>query len=505
MKRLVFVLVQTFALSCFALTAEESRHLILRTGEDLNQETLSLLGQKNREEAFDWVLRHHDEAKLQQFTPQWLHVFEEFYSVFASYPEKKDSRSYRVQLSEKARKLEQALAKENYGSKKLQFDPDRPQTFDIDVHKIVDISGHVMNIMWLDRIITTKSPFTETMTLFWHSHFTTSFNKVNQPSLMLRQNALLRRSSLESFAQLLEDVTLDGAMLVYLDGMENIKGRPNYNYARELLELFTLGEGNYTETDVREVARALTGIRLGPQGGHFDPTFHDPSEKVILRAKGQFNYKHIISLLLRDERTALFVVKKFWRHFISPTPDEKIVKTWANAFRASNYDVKKLLRTMLTSDQFYAQENRQALIKSPVEFITSTFRIYNYAPDNYMRLVHQTRVLGQTLYRPPDVRGWLGGTSWITLSTWLIRQRHIKNLLLSKEEDNTKEENAIDFSPYSNRISDRSLASWKKQFQNDWKTRAAFLLIGKEASAPDSLSEREFLTELMTRPEFNLK
>lgn len=497
--------IYSFCSQCFALTEEESRHFLLRTGEDLTPETMAILSNKNREEAYDWLLRGHSKASIEEFQPAWLESYNEYYESFLQYPEKKESRTFRVELAKKAAKLEKALADENFGEKKLLLDPDKTQTFDIDVHKIVDITGHFLNFMWLERMIKTSSPFTETMTLFWHSHFTSSFNKVNRPSLMLRQNALFRKSSLGNFGKLLEDITLDGAMLIYLDGSENVKGRPNLNYARELLELFTIGEGNYTEADVREVARALTGLRLKNESGYFDPSFHDDSEKVILSARGNFNYKHVLSMLLRNDNTSRMIVRKLWKQFISLSPDEKVITKWARSFKDSSYDTGKLVRIILTSDEFYSEKNRNTLIKSPVEFVTQNFRIFRYYPENYMRLVHQTRVMGQILFRPPDVRGWIGGTQWITLSTWLIRQRYIKNLLLSKEGMMDKEPNAIDSSPFSNRITDSTLSKWKLSFKEDWKAQATYLYTGKKRTFTDNLNDRELLADLLTSPEFSLK
>lgn len=485
----------------YGLSEEDARHFLARTGENLSEQNLSLLSNKSRDEAFSWLLRHHAEESNFSFHPHWLKTYDAYYEVFKNYPTNKDSRAYREQLSQVGLALQASLAEAGFGSKKLAFDVDKPQTFDIDVHKIVDITGHILNILWMERIIKTKSPFTETMTLFWHGHFTSSFNKVQLPDLMLTQNFTLRKNSLGTFSDLLFKMTTDKAMLIYLDGQDNVKGKPNLNYARELLELFTLGEGRYSEQDIREVARALTGLNLNG----FDPSSHDEGEKTILNHTGYFNYKHVLSLLLRLDLTSQLIVSKLWRAFISPTPDETQVKKWAVEFKSNAYDIQKLMQRMLTSDQFYSPNNRLSLIRSPVEFIISPFVQFSYTPENYMRMVHQTRVLGQTLYRPPDVRGWLGGKQWITLSTWLIRQRHVKNMFLLNEGTQSKG-NAIDFSPSSNRISDSVLAKWKSQFKDEnWRPRASFLLIGKKFDTKENLTDREFLAEIMSTPEYSLK
>jgi uncharacterized protein (DUF1800 family) len=169
-----------------------------------------------------------------------------------------------------------------YGDKKLIFSPYDVQSLEITTDELFRINGHIIHILWLKRFIETKSPFTETMTLFWSSHFTSAFLTVFRPDLMLGQNALLRSLCLGNFRDLLREITLDGAMLVYLSGKDNVRGKPNQNYARELLELFTLGDGHYTEEDVNEASRALTGIQLIGEKGVWHDEYFDDTQKVFL-------------------------------------------------------------------------------------------------------------------------------------------------------------------------------------------------------------------------------
>jgi uncharacterized protein (DUF1800 family) len=209
---------------------------------------------------------------------------------------------------------------------------------------------------WFREMLTTASPLTEKMTLFWHNHFATSQQKVRFTPLLYQQNVMLRRNALGNFGSMLRQVARDPAMLIYLDAANSRKEQPNENFAREVMELFTLGEGQYTEKDIKEAARAFTGWSVDRETGQymFRRGIHDYGVKTVLGKTGNLDGDQVIDVLLRKPETALFLTRKLWREFISPVPDEAAVARLAAEFRDSGYNIAKVLRAMLVSDAFYA-------------------------------------------------------------------------------------------------------------------------------------------------------
>ncbi|PIE00433.1 MAG: hypothetical protein CSA79_03635 [Thiothrix nivea] len=298
------------------------------------------------------------------------------------------------------------------------------------VMRIAKAEGAGLQNWWLQHMLHTKSPFLERMTLFWHNYFPSSIQKTKTPSLLVNQNRLLRKHALGNFSLLLHDIAKDPAMLVYLDGYENTKDAVNENFARELLELFTLGRRYYTERDVKEAARAFTGWSIHEQSGKFvfDRSKHDTGVKHFLGQKGRFTGDNIINILLRHPRTAENVVEKLWNEFInSSRPHPAVVKQWANVFRSSNYNIAVLMNTILKSPQFWDQRNRGNLIKSPVELAVGTLRSlpYNLPRNN---LAHTLSNLGQDIFDPPTVKGWAGGQDWISTQSLMRRIGLLTNL-----------------------------------------------------------------------------
>jgi uncharacterized protein (DUF1800 family) len=287
--------------------------------------------------------------------------------------------------------------------------------------------GIEMRAWWIGEMLATPSPLTERMTLFWHNHFATSQQKVKANQLMYRQNVLLRQYALGNFGTLLHAVAKDPAMLIYLDGATSRKGEPNENFAREVMELFTLGEGHYEEHDIKEAARAFTGWSIDPNNGQFlfRHLLHDNGTKSILGQTGNFDGDAVLDILLRQPATAEFITRKLWREFISPVPDERLVRDFAAVFRANRYEVKPLLRAMLTSDAFYAQANRGTLVKSPVELVVGTLGAFDFRPDDLRPAAVMVAFLGQNLFSPPNVKGWPGGEEWINSATLLGRKRFL--------------------------------------------------------------------------------
>jgi uncharacterized protein (DUF1800 family) len=284
---------------------------------------------------------------------------------------------------------------------------------------------------WLREMLATPSPLTERMTLFWHGHFATSLQKVYSAKLMHAQNALLRRESLGNFGAMLHGIARDPAMLIYLDNARCRRKAPNENFAREVMELFTLGEGHYGERDVKEAARAFTGYSLDRESGTFRwrPMVHDRGEKTVLGKTGRFEGKDVIDILLARPETAEFITAKLWREFVSPAPDAKEVQRMAATFRDARYELKPLMRAMLLSEAFWSDDHRGVLVKSPVELVVGTLRLFNVQAMDLRPAVIACAVLGQNPFAPPNVKGWPGGDAWINSSTLLARKQFVERLL----------------------------------------------------------------------------
>ena len=290
--------------------------------------------------------------------------------------------------------------------------------------------GLELRAWWLSEMLATPSPLTEKMTLFWHNHFVSSQQKVKYNQIMYRQNVLLRRHALGNFAGLLHDIARDPAMVIYLDNASNRKGQPNENFAREVMELFTLGEGHYAEQDIKEAARAFTGWSVDRATGQFvfRRGLHDDGLKTVLGRTGRLDGDDVLDALLQQPATAEFITVKLWWEFISPAPNEADVKRFARIFRDSGYQIKPLLFSMLTSDAFYAPENRGTLIKSPVELLVGTLKQFAVHADDLRPVAVASAALGQNLFSPPNVKGWPGGEAWINSTTLLGRKQFLDRL-----------------------------------------------------------------------------
>ncbi|HKE39050.1 MAG TPA: DUF1800 domain-containing protein [Casimicrobiaceae bacterium] len=286
---------------------------------------------------------------------------------------------------------------------------------------------------WIKEMLITPSPLTERMTLFWHNHFVSSQQKVKLAQLMYRQNVTLRANALGNFGTLLHAMARDPAMVIYLDNAQNRKGSPNENFAREVMELFTLGEGNYGEQDVKEAARAFTGFSLDRATGQFmfRPFIHDNGVKTVLGRSGNLDGDQVLDILLAQRETAEFITRKLWREFVSPDPDAAEVSRIAKRFRDSHYDIKVALQELLTSDAFYASQNHGVLIKSPVDLIVGTLRQFELRPTETIPFAVAAAGMGQNLFSPPNVKGWPGQEAWINSSTLLARKQFLDRLFRS--------------------------------------------------------------------------
>lgn len=277
---------------------------------------------------------------------------------------------------------------------------------------------------WLYRMVHTRRPLEEKMTLFWHNHFATAMYKVDDSQRMWRQNETFRRYGMGSFRTLLQQIARDPAMLVWLDGRDNHVGQANENFAREVMELFTLGVGNgYTERDVAEAARAFTGWRGGaaPGGFIYDPTLHDDGEKTVLGQTGNWHADDVCDILVRHPQTARFLSDKLFRFFVHDNPIKTDIDKLAKVYFDSQFDISAVLRAILTSDIFYSDAARFAKIKSPTEFVVMTIRAYD-APLSAARDMRRSLdLMGQELFNPPNVKGWREGRDWINSRTLLAR------------------------------------------------------------------------------------
>ena len=304
--------------------------------------------------------------------------------------------------------------------------------------------GKRLQAWWIEQMLLTKTPFIERMTLFWHNHFMSSIQKTLQPSLLYKQNLLLRKYALGSFDTLLHSIARDPAMLVYLDGYQNVKAQPNENFARELLELFTVGRGHYTQADVKAAAQAFTGWGVDAQGNFVTQSENHSAETVTFLGKtGRFNGDDIIKILLEHPRTAERLTEKFWKTFVSSNqPNPAIIKAWAAELRQSNYNIKRLMRTILNSDAFWAPQYRGTLVKSPVELVIGTVRTLPYPRESTEEMLNLCRLLGQELFDAPNVKGWEGGENWINTQTLLVRTSYLAKLTRGSLNEQSSGSNA---------------------------------------------------------------
>ncbi|MBT3358460.1 MAG: DUF1800 domain-containing protein [Rhodospirillales bacterium] len=294
---------------------------------------------------------------------------------------------------------------------------------------------------WIREMLETDSPLSERLTIFWHGHFATEARKVKFGRMMFEQHAALRRNALGNFGDLLSDISKGGAMLYYLDGHKNVKGRPNENFAREVMELHSMGEGQgYTENDVREGARAFTGWRVNMKTGEFRlaKNSHDRQAKTFLGRTGYLDGDDAIETILEQPGVAPFITTKLWREFVSPHPDPVEVKRLATDFRNSGYQLGPLLKGLLVSSYFRDPANRGALIKSPVDLVIGTLRLLNFAAPSPKQVSVDQRRMGLDLFDPPDVNGWKGGTEWITTTSTLFRRQFLLSVIRSAKPQSTK-------------------------------------------------------------------
>jgi uncharacterized protein (DUF1800 family) len=293
-----------------------------------------------------------------------------------------------------------------------------------------------LSAWWAYRMLSTPAQLLEKMTLFWHGHFATSAEKVQDAELMFVQNQLLRKFAVGDFAGLLLEISRDPAMLVYLDSASNRKAHPNENFAREIMELFCLGEGNYTEQDIRELARCFTGWEVKRRKFRFNRYQHDSGTKSVLGDSGTFGGEEGVGIVVGQDSAALFIAAKLVKYFVmdEPQPSSELLAPLANFLRDQDMQIGPTVQKILNSNLFYSKHSVGRKVRSPVELAIGFLRTLDGSTDSY-KLAEALQRLGQGLLYPPSVKGWDGGRTWINSSTLLARSNLIRSLL---ENDKTR-------------------------------------------------------------------
>jgi uncharacterized protein (DUF1800 family) len=314
-----------------------------------------------------------------------------------------------------------------------QADPTQKKQLRKVAHRNDRIELLRLRAWWVDRMIRTDKPLEEKMTLFWHGLFTSGEKEVRTASFMEQQIELFHREALGNYRQLTNDVVHCPEMLLYLNNDQNVAGSSNENLARELMELFTMGQGNgYTEGDVKEVARALTGLSPASSGKYetanqvtsiFRPRFHDSGMKTILGKTGEFGPDDVVRLIFNRPEPARHLARKLWEFYAYPDPSDDDLAPVITALQQGSFELKPALRALFTSPAFYSEKARFALIKSPAELMVEEVRELGITPSPQQDSAIQARLtaMDQELLQPPNVRGWVGGDNWITAATLYAR------------------------------------------------------------------------------------
>ncbi len=305
------------------------------------------------------------------------------------------------------------------------------------------LQGHLLDLQniedvqtwWLYRMVRTRRPLLEKLTLFWHGHFAVANYKVQNPLAMHRHVELLRAKAFGSYRDMLLAVSRDPAMLIWLDGNTNRRVAPNENYGREVLELYTLGIGNYSEADVQSAARAFTGWNLRSGEFYFDPNQHDGSPKTFLGQTSAFDGGDVIDVLVRHPATADRICRRLFSFFAYSDPEPEALRPLVSIYLEQGYEIGRVVEAILRSDAFYSERSRYEHIKSPVEYVVSSVRKLG-AQARERSLIQALRGMGQEILNPPNVAGWAGGRAWVNPSTLLERFNFAARLATARGEPN---------------------------------------------------------------------
>ncbi len=362
---------------------------------------------------------------------------------------------------------------------------------------------------WLYRMRYSKHPLQEKLTLFWHGHFATSMEKVRSSYCLYQQNQTFRRLAAESWPELVLAVAQDPAMLIYLDNAQSRSGHPNENFARELMELFTLGEGHYREEDILEAARAFTGWTLAGPTFAFEerPRMHDAGNKTLFGQSGRLDGNDAIRIVLEQPAADPWITRKLWTFFAYANPDPALVETLAGRLREHHHAFKPWLREIFLSREFYHQQALHTQIKSPVQWLVSTAH-YLEAPlpsgDDCTRMLRQ---LGQELFAPPNVKGWDGGTSWINANP-LLQRGNLAGQLVKGPAAVAKPARALPPNERTGREATQRALEWRlfqRPLRESDRAALASLLAAKpEPARWTDLDVSDILHALMSIPSYQL-
>jgi len=396
---------------------EEARHLLLRAGFGGTPRQIQTLAEWGPERAVDHLLDvddiPFDDPSRDTFDPGIMRP-----------PTEAERREYRRARREQDEDTLARLRAMRQGRQRR----DRRQMREI-------------QRWWLERMIETPRPLEEKMTLFWHGHFATSYRKIEDSYHMFQQNMLFRSQAIGSFAGLMYGIIRDPAMIAYLDNQRSRKQRPNENLARELMELFGLGEGNYTERDIKEGARALTGYSFEDDAFVFRDRQHDDGVKRILGKRGRLDGAGFVTAILESPACAEFIAAKLYDFFAlhlgdgavsEPRAVSRAISLMADDLRRHEYDVKPALRRLFLSRHFYHPGVTASRIKSPAELVVGGVRSLGAPVRDMSVLIQGMELMGQHLFAPPSVAGWATGRAWINTSTLYVRQNMLNYMLTGR-------------------------------------------------------------------------
>lgn len=321
----------------------------------------------------------------------------------------------------------------------MQRNKEEQKRFNAEQRRIINKQSNEdikqLTMAWLNRMAGKEGRLREKMALFWHGHFACRVNNSLYQQQLLHT---IRQNALGNFGSLLRGVSKSASMLSFLNNQQNKKKKPNENFAREVMELFTMGRGHYTEMDVKEAARAFTGWQYEKDGSFvFREKVHDSGAKTVLGTSGNLSGDDVLDIILQQRQTAIYITQKIYRHFVDEIADTQHIAWLSDRFYHNNYDIGKLMHDIFTSDWFYEAKNIGTHIKSPVEYLTGIRCILPMTLQNEAVQVLLQRILGQWLFNPPNVAGWPGGTAWIDSSSLMLRLR-VPGLIKNDETINLK-------------------------------------------------------------------
>lgn len=399
----------------------EARHLLWRTGFGGTPAQIQTLASWGPEKSVDYLLTYDQATDPKPPTPTT------FDPNIMRPPTREERQEYR-----RAQQLrdENALARFRLRRQDSQR-RDRQQMREIQK-------------WWLARMIETPRPLQEKLTLFWHGHFATSYRTIENSYHMYQQNQLFRTRAAGNFADIMFQIIRDPAMLAYLDNDNSKKGSPNENLARELMELFGLGVGNYSERDIKEGARALTGYTFDDDRFVFRAEDHDAGNKRILGQSGPMDGDDFVKAILAQRNCSAFICRKLYRFFAEdidieantrdlPKGAYSTIRSMQRAMLATKYEIKPTLRELFLSEHFYSPEVMAGQIKSPVMLGVGAVRSLNTPVRDLSIMLDAFDLMGQSLFFPPSVAGWDGGRAWINTSTLFVRQNLLAYLLTGKK------------------------------------------------------------------------